>query len=176
MDKKIPTFALLITMALALVAILFEVSPAYAHTIRVRGEKNLKIKLLPPERLFHTDEDGYFYPGSSKITKRLKVVNIGHVPFRLHALSVILYGDKQLANGLMTEIEELGRSEPHYFYVGTLGNLQDGVEVTGNRAVPRGKSATLRITVWMPKTIGNEYQGLHMTADIAITVYFPPRS
>ena len=174
MDKKIPTFALVITMTLAPVGILFGVSPTEAHTIRVRGQSKLEIALLPPERLFHTDEDGYFYPGCPKITKSLKVINIGKLPFRILRLSVILHEDKELANGLVTEIEELGRTESHRFYVGTLSNLQEDVKVSGERTVPRGKSVMLSVSVWMPKTAGNEYQGLRMTADIAITVYFPP--
>lgn len=176
MDKRIPTFALVITMILTLVAILFEVPPTYAHIIRVGGRINLEIELLPPERLFHPDEDGYFYPGSPRITKNLKVVNVGDIPFRISQLSVILHDDKQLANGLMTEIEQVGRTENYCFYVGTLANLQDGVSVPSDRAIPRGKTVTLRVTVWMPKTAGNEYQGLHMTADLTITVCFPPKS
>ena len=179
MDKKFPTFVLLITMTVALVVTLFNVSPTYAYTIRVKGRKNLEIELLPPERLFHTDEDGYFYPGSPRITKNLKVVNVGDVPFRLFGFNVILYEDEQLANGLMIEIEELGKGkdeESHHIYTGILSDLQNGVNISGKRAIPQGKSVTLRIAVWMPETAGNEYQGLCMTADIAVTVYFPPRS
>jgi hypothetical protein len=68
-----------------------------------------------------------------------------------------------------------GRGEkPYLLYNGTLSNLNEGVEVSGKRVVPQGKSVTLQITVWMPETAGNEYQGLSMTADIAVTVRFPP--
>ncbi len=41
------------------------------------------------------------------------------------------------------------------------------------RAVPPKDSVTLQLTVWMPATAGNEYQGLALKADIAITVHFP---
>ena len=163
-------------MTLALVAVLFMASPTQARTIRVKGGRNLEVALLPPERLFHTDEDGYFYPNCPKVTKTLKVVNVGDLPFRLSTLTVILHDDKQLANGLIVEIEEVSRTECHCFYIGTLSDLQDGVSVPSDRATPRGKTVTLRITVWMPETAGNKYQGLRMTADIAVTVYFPPRS
>lgn len=173
---KILTFAFLIAVALTLTTIPFNTSPAYA--IYVGRGKTLEIELSPPERLFHPDEDGYFYPGSPKITKNLKVVNVGDVPFRICGFNATFYEDEQLANGLMIEIEELGEGkgeEPHHLYTGTLSSLSNGIEVSGKRAVPKGKSATLRITVWMPETAGNEYQGLRMTADIAITAYFPPK-
>jgi len=44
------------------------------------------------------------------------------------------------------------------------------VQVEGKSAIPQGKNVTLQITVWMPETAGNEYQGLSMRADIAVTV------
>jgi hypothetical protein len=72
---------------------------------------------------------------------------------------------------------ELGRGKgekPHLLYNGTLNSLSSGVEVDGKRAIPKGEAVILQITVWMPETAGNEYQGLSMTADIAITVRFPP--
>ena len=179
MNKKLPMFALLIMITLTLLVTLLNVSPTYARTIRVRGKRNLEIELLPSERLFHPDEDGYFYPGSARITKDLRVVNVGDIPFRISRFDVILYEDKQLASGLMIEIEELGEGkgeEPRYLYIGTLSDLQNGIEISGKRAIPQGRSVILRIAVWMPETAGNEYQGLCMTADIAVTVYFPPRS
>ena len=176
MDKRIATSALLVTMGFALVAVLFMASPTEAHTIHVQGGRSLEVALLPPERLFHTEEDGYFYPGCLKVSKTLKVVNVGDIPFRISTLTVILHDDEQLANGLMTEIEQVNRTGCYRFYIGTLNGLQDGVSVASHRATPRGKTVTLRIAVWMPETAGNEYQGLCMTADIAVTVYFPPRS
>lgn len=176
MDKKIRMSSLSTAMTLTLIAVLFMASPTEAHTLCVKGGRNLEVALLPPEQLFHTEEDGYFYPGCPKMTKTLKVVNIGDIPFRPSQLAVILYGDKQLATGLMAEIEDVGTTECHRFYIGTLNDLQDGVSVSSDRAIPRGKSITLAIAVWMPETAGNEYQGLCMTADIAVTVYFPPRS
>jgi hypothetical protein len=152
--------------------------PASAHAIFLgKKGKNLEIELSPPERLFHPDEDGYFYPGSPKITKKLEVINVGDVPFRICRFNAIFYGDTHLATGLQMEILELGKGKgekPHVLYNGTLSNLSQGVEVNGKRAVPQGKSVTLQFTVWMPETAGNEYQGLSMTADIAITVRFPP--
>jgi hypothetical protein len=72
---------------------------------------------------------------------------------------------------------ELGKGKgekPHVLYNGTLSTLGLGVEVSGKSAIPKGKSVMLQIGVWMPKTAGDEYQGLTMTADIAVTVHFPP--
>jgi len=142
-----------------------------------RQTKNIDIQLSPPERLFHPDEDGFFYPGSPKITKNLEVVNVGDLPFRICRFNATFYEDTKLADGLQIEILELGTGKgekPYLLYNGTLSNLSEGVEVSGKRAVPQGKSVTLQITVWMPETAGNEYQGKSMTADIAITVRFPP--
>jgi hypothetical protein len=134
------------------------------------------MELSPTVPLF-TDEDGYFYPGSQKITKRLEVINVGDIPFRICRFEVTFHGDTYLATGLEMEILELGKGrgeKPHVLYNGTLSSLGEGVEVSGKRAIPHGESVTLQITVWMPETAGNEYKGLNMTADIAVTVRFPP--
>jgi hypothetical protein len=134
------------------------------------------MELSPTVPLF-TDEDGYFYPGSPKITKRLEVINVGDIPFRICRFEVTFHGDTYLATGLQMEILELGKGrgeKPHVLYNGTLNSLGEGVEVNGKSAIPKGKSATLQISVWMPETADNEYQGLTMTADIAVTVHFPP--
>lgn len=151
---------------------------ASANTIILgKKTKNLNIELSPPKRLFHPEKDGYFYPGSPKVTKNLEVINVGDVPFRICRFNATFYEDTELADGIQIEIMELGTGKgekPHLLYNGTLSNLSEGVEVSGKRAVPQGKSVTLQISVWMPETAGNEYQGLSMTADIAVTVCFPP--
>lgn len=170
---------LTITLVLSLALLIAYQPSASAHTIILgRKTKNLDIELSPPERLFHPEEDGYFYPGSPKITKNLEVINVGYVPFRICRFNATFYEDAYLATGLQIEIMELGTGKgekPHLLYNGTLSNLSEGVEVNGKRADPQQKSVTLQITVWMPETAGNEYQGLNMTADIAITVWFQPR-
>jgi hypothetical protein len=152
--------------------------PASAHAIFLgKKGKNLEIELSPPERLFHPDEDGYFYPGSPKITKKLEVINVGDVPFRICRFNATFYGNISLATGLQMEILELGKGKgekPNLLYNGTLSSLSEGVEESNKRAVPSGESVKLQISVWMPETAGNEYQGLTMTADIAVTVRFPP--
>jgi len=177
-NTKIFTSIFIITLALSLVMLIANQPSASAHTIFLgRKMKTLDIELSPKQRLFHPDEDGYFYPGSPKITKNLEVINVGDVPFRICRFNATFYEDAYLATGLQIEILELGigkGEKPHLLYNGTLSNLSEGVEVIGKRAVPQGKSVTLQITVWMPETAGNEYQGLTMTADIAITVRFPP--
>jgi hypothetical protein len=167
-------------LVLSLVMFMANQPSASAHAIFLGGKgKNLDIELSPPERLFHTDEDGSFYPGSQKITKKLEVINIGDVPFRICRFNATFYEDTNthLADGLEIEILELGKGKgekPNLLYNGTLSSLTEGVEVNGKRAIPQGKSVTLQFTVWMPETAGNTYQGLSMTADIAVTVHFPP--
>ena len=152
--------------------------PASAHAIFLgKNEKNLDMELSPEVPLFHPTKDGYFYPGSPKITKNLEVCNVGNIPFRICRINATFYEDTDLANGLQIEILELGKGKgekPQLLYTGTLTSLQEGIEISGKRAFPKN-SVTLQITVWMPLTAGNEYQGLNMTADIAITVHFPPR-
>lgn len=150
---------------------------ASACTISLGKRIKFDMELSPKVPLFHPTKDGYFYPGSPKITKNLKVINVGNIPFRICRLNATFYRDAHLATGLQIGILELetGKGEkPHLLYNGTLSNLSEGVEVEGKRVVPQGKSVTLQITVWMPEKAGNEYQGLTMTADIAITVSFPP--
>lgn len=178
-NTKTFTSVFIITLVLSLLIFIADQPSASAHTIFLgRKGKNLDIELSPKQRLFHPEEDGYFYPGSPKITKNLEVINVGDVPFRICRFNATFYEDAYLATGLQIEILELGTGKgekSHLLYNGTLSNLSEGVEVSGKRAVPQGKSVTLQITVWMPETAGNEYQGLSMTADIAITVWFPPR-
>ena len=176
--KQILTSAFTIILVLSLVMFMANQPPASAHAIFLgKKEKTLEIELSPKQRLFHPDEDGYFYPGSPRISKNLKVCNVGTIPFRICRLDATFYKDKQLASGLQIEILELGKGrgeKPHVLCNGTLNALKEGVEVNGKRAVPPKTSVTLQISVWMPKTIGNEYQGLTMTADIAVTVRCPP--
>jgi len=176
-SKKIFASVFTITLTLSLVIFIANQPSASAHIIFLgKKGKNLDMELSPKQRLFHPDEDGYFYPGSPKITKNLEVINVGDVPFRICRFNATFYEDAYLATGLQIEIMELGigkGEKPHLLYNGTLSNLSEGVEVSGKRAVPQGKSVTLQITVWMPQTAGNEYQGLSMTADIAVTVRFP---
>ena len=176
--KQILTSAFTIILVLSLVMFMANQPPASAHAIFLgRKGKNLEIELSPPEPLFYPKKDGYFYPESQKITKNLEVKNVGDVPFRICRFKVTFGGDDYLATGLQMEILELGTGKgekPHLLYNGALSNLSEGIEVSGKRAVPQRKSVTLQITVWMPETADNEYQGLTMTADIAVTVHFPP--
>ena len=177
-SKKIFTSMFIIALVFSIVTFLADSPSASAHTIFLgRGRRNLDMELSPKLRLFHPDEDGYFYPGSPKITKNLEIINVGDVPFRICRFNATFDGDTHFATGLQIEILELGKGkgeEPHLLYNGTLSNLSEGLEVNGKRAVPPGESVKLQISVWMPKTARNEYQGLNMTADIAITVRFPP--
>jgi len=176
-SRKTFTSTFLIALILSLLTFLADTPSASAHTILLGREKYVDMELSPKQRLFHPDEDGYLYPGSPKITKSLTVYNVGDLPFRICRFNATFYQDTKLANGLQIEILELGKDkkeEPYLLYTGTLSSIHEGTEVSGKRAVPPGKSVTLQITVWMPKEAGNEYQGLHMTADIAITVHFAP--
>jgi len=107
----------------------------------------------------------------------LEVINVGDVPFRICRFNATFGGDVFLATGLQIEILELGKGkseEPNLLYNGTLSGLAEGVEVNGKRAIPPRQSVTLQLTVWMPEEAGNGYQGLTLTADISITVQFPP--
>ena len=177
-NTKIVMPIVIITLVLSLVIFTVNQPSASAHAIFLgRKEKSLEIELSPQQRLFHSDKDGYFYPGSPKITKNLEVINVGDVPFRICRFNATFDGDTHLATGLQMEILEPGKGKgekPNLLYNGTLSSLTEGVEVSGKSAVPQGKSVTLQFTVWMPETAGNEYQGLSMTADIAVTVHFPP--
>jgi hypothetical protein len=153
--------------------------PASACTISLGKRIKFDMELSPNVTLFHPDVDGCFYPGSPKITRKLEVINVGDVPFRICRFNATFYDDTitHLADGLEIEISELGKGKgekPNLLYNGTLSSLTEGVEVNGKSAIPQGKSVTLQFTVWMPETAGNEYQGLTMTADIAVTVRFPP--
>ncbi len=172
------TFAILIVLILVLVILMADTPTTSACTIHIRKKKpKLDVEISPKVPLFHPDKDGYFYPGCPKITKYLKLINVGDLPFRICKLNATFYGDVYLATGLEIKILELGKGkgeEPNLLYNGTLSNLSEGVEVNGKRAIPQRQSVTLQLTVWMPSTAGNEYQGLSLTADITITVRFPP--
>lgn len=167
---------LTITLVLSL-ALLIADQPSASACIFFGRRRKFDMELSPKIPLFDPDKDGYFYPSSQKITKKLKVCNVGNIPFRIRRINATFYEDTDLASGLQIEIlESKGRGEkPNLLYNGALSNLSEGIEVSGKRAVPQGKSVTLQITVWMLETAGNEYQGLNMTADIAVTVHFPPR-
>jgi hypothetical protein len=167
------------TIILVLSLVFFTANQPSASACNISLGKRIKfdMELSPKVPLFNPVKDGYFYPGSPKITKNLKVINIGDVPFRICHFKTTFYNDMHLATGLQIKIMELGTGKgekPHLLYNGVLSNLSEDVEVSEKEAVPPGKSVTLQITVWMPETAGNEYQGLSMTADIAITVRFPP--
>ena len=175
--KQIVISALTIMLVLSLVMFMANQPSASAFTIPLGKRIKFDMELSPNVPLFHPDVDGCFYPGSPKITKKLEAINVGDIPFRICRFEVTFHGDTYLATGLQMEILELGKGKgekPHVLYNGTLSTLSKGVEVDGKSAIPQGKSATLQIGVWMPKTAGNEYQGLTMTADIAVTVHFPP--
>jgi len=178
--KQILTSAFTIMLVLSLVMFMANQPPASAHAIFLgKKGKNLDIELSRQQRLFDSDKDGSFYLGSPKITKKLEGINVGDVPFRICRFNATFYDDTNthLADGLEMEILELGKGKgekPNFFYNGTLSSLTEGVEVNGKSAISQGKSVTLQLTVWMPETAENEYQGLNMTADIAVTVRFPP--
>jgi hypothetical protein len=176
-NKKIFTSTFTILIALILVMLIANQPSASACTISLGKKIKFDMELSPNVPLFRPAKDGYFYPGSPKITKNLEVKNVGDIPFRICRFDATFYGDTYLVTGLQIKIVELGTGKgekPHLLYSGALSNLSEGVEVNGKREVPQRKSVTLQITVWMPLTAGNEYQGLSMTGDIAVTVHFPP--
>ena len=171
-NTKIFKSIFIITLVLSL-SIFMGNQPSASACIFFGRRIKFGMELSPTVPLFHPDEDGYFYPGSPKITKNLKVCNVGNIPFRICRVNATFYEDTNLANGLEIEILELGKGKgekPQLLYTGTLSSLQEGVQVSGKRAVPPKRSVTLQISVWMPETAGNEYQGLSMRADIAVTV------
>jgi hypothetical protein len=163
---------------LSLVMFMANQPSASACTISLGKKIKFDMELSPKVPLFNSTKDGQFYPDSPKITKNFEVKNVGDVPFRICRFNATFYEEGVLlASGLQIEILELGKGKgekPQLLYTGTLSSLQEGIEVSGKRAVPPRNSITLQITVWMLETAGNEYQGLSMTADIAITVHFPP--
>jgi hypothetical protein len=176
-NTKIFTPLFIITLVLSISILLANQPIASASTITLGKKIKFDMELSPKVPLFHPIKDGYFYPGSPQITKNLQVKNVGNIPFRICRFGATFHRDTYLATGLQIKIVELGTGKgekPHLLYSGILNNLSEGIEVNGKRAVPQGKSITLQITVWMPETAGNKYQGLNMTADIAITVHFPP--
>jgi hypothetical protein len=167
----------MIISVLSLVMFITDQPSASAFTIYLGKKVKFDMELSPKLPLFHPDVDGYFYPGRPKITKYLKLINVGDLPFRICRFNASFIGDIYLATGLQIEILELGKGrgeKPHLLYNGTLIGLGEGINVYGKRAVPPKDSVTLQISVWMPATAGNEYQGLTVTADISITVRFPP--
>ena len=175
--KQIFTSALTIMLVLSFVMFVANQSSASACTISLGKKIKFDMELSPKVPLFHPDVDGYFYPGRPKITKYLSLINVGDLPFRICRFNASFSGDIYLSTGLQIEILELGKGrgeKPNLLYNGTLSGLGEGVNVYGKRAVPPKDSVTLQISVWMPATAGNEYQGLTVTADISITVWFPP--
>lgn len=149
-------------------------SPASACTIYLGKKAKFDMELSPKVPLFRSEIDGCFYPGGPKVTKCLKVINVGHLPFRIYKLDATFYGDVHLATGLEIEILEVGKwRNQNLLYRGALSRLSRGLEVNGKTIILPGQSVTLQLTVWMPETAGNEYQGLSMGADISITVCFP---
>lgn len=169
------TMVFLISFVLFLSIFLSASPSSLGHTTYLgEKQKNVDMELSPKQRLFHPDEDGCFYPGSPKITKILSVCNVGDAPFRICRFYASFYGDTYLANGLQIEIMDLTTSTPFLLYNGTLSILQEGIDISGKRAIPKGKNAMLQIIVWMAKTAENDYQGLTMTADITLTVQFQP--
>jgi len=176
-NTKIFTSIFIITLVLSISILLANQPKASACTISLGKRIKFDMELSPKVPLFHPTKDGYFYPGSPKITKNLKVINVGNVPFRICNLNATFYGDSYLATGLQIEILEVGKGKgekPHLLCNETMSNLSKGIEVNGKKAVAPKQSVTLQFTVWMPETAGNEYQGLTMTAEIVITVRFPP--
>lgn len=175
--KQIFTSALMIILILSFLVFIAGQPSASACTVFLGRKVKFDMELSSKVPLFHPDKDGYFYPASPKITKYLNVLNVGDLPFRICKFNASFSGDVYLATGLQIEILELGMGmgeKPNLLYNGTLSGLAEGVEVSGERATPPRESTTLQITVWMHSTAGNEYQGLSVTADIAITVCFPP--
>lgn len=176
-NTKTFTSAFTIVLVLCIVVLVADQRSASACSVFLGGKMKFDMELSPNVPLFHPDVDGCFYPGSPTVTKKLEAVNVGDIPFRICRFKATFHGDTYLATGLQMEILELGKGKgekPHVLYNGTLSNLGLGVEVSGKSAIPKGKSSTLQLAVWMPETAGNEYQGLTMTADIAVTVHFPP--
>jgi hypothetical protein len=176
-NTKIFTSAFTIVLVLCVVVLAADQPSASACSVFLGGKIKFAMELSPNVPLFRPDVDGCFYPGSPKITKKLQAVNVGDIPFSICRFKVTFHGDTYLATGLQMEILEPGKGKgekPHVLYNGTLSTLSKGVEVSGKSAIPKGKSSTLQLAVWMPKTAGSEYQGLAMTADIAVTVHFPP--
>lgn len=173
MIRKISTLMLMILVAFNLVVFTSEQPSVSACTVYLGKKLRFDMEVSPKIALFHPDKDGYLYPGCPKITKYLKVVNVGDLPFRICMLNATFYGDVYLATGLQIEILELGKGKgekPNLLYNGSLSKLGEGVRVYGEKLILPKDSITLQISVWMPPTAGNEYQGLTLRADISITV------
>jgi len=174
--RKILMSIFTITLTLALIFFTANQLSASACIISLGKRIEFDMELSPKVPLFNPAEDGYFYPRGPKITKNLEVKNVGDIPFRICRFDATFYGDTYLATGLQIKIVELGADKvekSQLLHTGTLSNIGEGIEVSGN-VVSQRKSVTLQITVWMPLTAGNEYQGLSMTADIAVTVHSLP--
>jgi hypothetical protein len=177
--KKRKIFTSIFISALVLSLVIFSANQPSASACTLQLGKKVKfgMEISPKVPLFHPNVDGYLYPGRPKITKYLKLINVGDLPFRVCRFNASFSGDIYLATSLQIEIFELGKGrgeKPNLLYNGTLIDLGEGINVYGKRAVPPKESVTLQIGVWMPVTAGNEYQGLTVTADISITVCFPP--
>jgi hypothetical protein len=56
---------------------------ASACTVYLGKNIRFDMEISPKVPLFYPDVDGYFYPGSPKITKHLKLINVGDLPFRI---------------------------------------------------------------------------------------------
>ncbi len=177
MNSKKTILLAIISFAVLLPLILVsDQSSANACTVAIAKKTKFDMELSPKIPLFKPAKDGYFYPGSPKIIKNLEVRNVGDSPFRICGVNVDLQGDTHLGTGLRIKIVELGKGlgeKPNLLYSGLMSDLRKGIEVQSKATIPQRASVTLQITVWMPETAGNEYQGLSMTADIAITVYAP---
>jgi hypothetical protein len=174
--KRILAATVIIVSFFSLIALTLNSPSASACVISLGKKNEFNMELSPKVPLFSPSKDGYFYPGSPKITKNVEVKNVGDIPFKIFWVSITFHRDTHLAAGLQTKIVELGQSKgekPHLLYDGTLSKLSKGVEVKGQIDIQGQKSDTLQITIWMPETAGNEFQGLRMTADIAITVCYP---
>jgi hypothetical protein len=177
-SRKVAISLTCMTIKLAMLILFLDVQPhASACTVYLGKKIRFDMEISPKVPLFHPDVDSYLYPGRPKITKYLRLINVGDLPFRICRFNASFSGDIYLATGLQIEILELGKGrgeKPNLLYNGTLIDLGEGINVYGKRAVPPKESVTLQISVWMPATAGNEYQGLTVTADISITVCFPP--
>lgn len=171
------TVAIMTVSVLSLLFLTVNQPSTSACTISLGKKIKFDMELSPKVPLFNPTKDGYFCPGSPIITKNIEVKNVGNIPFRIYRCSATFYGDTYLATGLQIKIVELGNgkgAKAHLLYIGRLSMLRTGIALSGRIEVAGQKSVTLQITLWMPKTAGNTYQGLNMTADIDITVLFSP--
>jgi hypothetical protein len=173
-NPKTLLLIIVVVLVLSLVFLTGDQLSASACTISLGKKLKFDMELSPKVPLFKTAKDGYFYPGGPKITKNLEVRNVGDCPFRICGLSCSFHGDTHLATGLRIRIVEFGRGhfdKSSLLYTGLVSDLGYSVRVQGKMEVSQRESVFLQITVWMPENAGDEYQGLCMMADIAVTVY-----